>query len=130
MVIRNKLLLSDRRGKSMHYHESLKVSVCFVHVCFLVSLDLCLFVCLHLCMFVSFMFVSLKYFLFFIINVFPSNEETSFQPPPIVCISVTIQFTHYKLQILKGPLCAASMYCCMLVYLYVCMFVYLVIFLS
>ena len=44
-------------------------------------------------------------------SLVPSYEETSFQPPSKVCISVIIHFTHYKLQILNGPLCAASMYC-------------------
>ena len=41
--------------------------------------------------------------------VVPSNEETSFQPLSMVCISVILHFAHYKLQILNGPLCAA--YC-------------------
>ena len=43
-------------------------------------------------------------------NLVPSFKETSFQPPSIVCISVIIHITHYKLQIPNGPLCAAFMY--------------------
>ena len=39
----------------------------------------------------------------------PSYEETSFQPPSMVCNSVIIHFTHSNLQILNGPLCEASM---------------------
>ena len=42
----------------------------------------------------------------FFINVFLSYDETSFQPPSMVCTLVIIHFTHYKLQILNGPLCA------------------------
>ena len=34
------------------------------------------------------------------------HEETSFQPPSVVCISVIINHTHNNLQILSRPLCA------------------------
>ena len=39
-----------------------------------------------------------RYKTIFFINVVPSNEETSFQPPYIVCISVIIHYTHNSLQ--------------------------------
>ena len=46
----------------------------------------------------------------------PLMRRHLFQPPSMVFISVIIHVTHYKLQILNGPLCAVSM--CWFVHLF------------
>ena len=45
----------------------------------------------------------------------PSNEEGSFQPPSMVCISVIVYFTHYKFSMdLCAQLPCSALYNCSL----------------